>query len=136
ELRPGWIPPLADVISPIFFYEGHTTAETPHNFYLTVFAEFGLIGAAFFFWLLWRLFRRLWRARRLPELTLPERRLFTAVLLGLCAFLMIGMFEAVLMTSVRANLVFWIFAGLALRYARIKETGLTNPTSLTSPTKD
>ena len=121
ELRPGWEPVLSDEISPVFLYQGRTTAETPHNFYLMLLAEFGLLGALCFLWLLYRTAAPLWRARRLAGLRVHERRALTAFLLGIMAFLLIGMFEAVLLTSLRANIVFWVYIGLALRYAWLLE---------------
>jgi len=127
ELRPGWTPPVSDSISPIIFYRGHRSAETPHNFYLTLLAEFGLLGGILFLSILFTVGRALWRVRSRPGLDKADRRTIDASGLGLGAFLLAGMSEAVLMVGIRVSLVAWIFAGLALRYALLaaeKDTAL------------
>src|SRR5690606_38047028 len=117
ELRPGWEPLMQDRTSPIFIYKERTTAETPHNFYLMLLAEFGLAGALLFLWLLVRAVKPLLRARALDHVELADKRALTAVLIGVVAFLLMGMFEAVLLTGLRANIVFWVYLGLATRLA-------------------
>lgn len=117
ELRPGWTPPVSDSISPIIFYRGHRSAETPHNFYLTLLAEFGVLGGILFLSILFTVVRTLWRIRSRPGLDVVDRKTIDAFGLGLGAFLLAGMSEAVLMVGIRVSLVAWIFAGLALRYA-------------------
>ncbi len=116
SLRPGWTPTIQDAISPIIFYRGHPTAETPHNFYLHVLAEFGILGSAFFFSLLFLIARAFRRVRRLPALTLEERETVTGLYYGVIAVLLVGFFEAVLMAGIRPNIVIWVFWGLGLRY--------------------
>jgi hypothetical protein len=117
SLRPGWTPAMEDSISPILFYRGHQTAETPHNSYLTTLAEFGVLGALCFWGLLLRAGRSLWRARGHPGIGVYERKMLTGMGIGLLTFLAAGMFEAVMMVGLRANIVFWIMVGLSLRYA-------------------
>ena len=121
ELRPGWEPPMQDPISPIIHYEGQPSAETPHNMYLHVFAEFGVLGGTMFFLLVLVVVWRLWRVRGNPKLCQADREAVTALLLGVVAFFMMGMFEALLMAGIRATLVFWVYAGLAAHYALLVE---------------
>ena len=40
-----------------------------------------------------------------------------SILFGLAGFLAMGMFDAMLMTGFRANVFFWIFMGLIMKYA-------------------
>ena len=117
ELRPGWVPPYGDRISPCFYYEGHVTAETPHNFYLTVLAEFGLAGAGLFFTLLGVIAWTLWRTSRMEGLSTFDKKMLVGALFGLAGFLAMGMFDAMLMTGFRANVFFWIYMGLIMKYA-------------------
>jgi len=127
ELRPGWTPPVSDSISPIIFYRGHRSSETPHNFYLTLLAEFGLLGGILFLSMVIAVGRALWRIRSLPKLDADDRKTIDAFALGLGAFLVAGMSEAVLMVGLRVSLVAWIFAGLALRYALLAAEKDTAP---------
>jgi O-antigen ligase len=117
ELRPDWTPPRQDEISPIVSYKGHISAENPHNIYLSTLAEFGLAGFVAFFALLYQSTRFLLRQRRLPGVSPEARDILAASVLCIGAFLAMGLFEAVLMTGIRVNLIFWIFVGLFLRYA-------------------
>ncbi|HPO13243.1 MAG TPA: O-antigen ligase family protein [Candidatus Hydrogenedentes bacterium] len=116
SVRPGWTPIVQDSISPIIYYRGHPTAETPHNFYLHVLAEFGIAGGAFFLGMVFMIAWVFWRARRTPGLTLEERETITGLLYGVFAVLMAGCFEAVLMAGLRPNIVIWVFWGVGLRY--------------------
>lgn len=116
ELRPGWEPAMEDTISPIFYYRSNMTAETPHNLYLTVLAETGLLGAIFFFGAIGLVFRTLLKLRQAPHLTDEQRHALMAFLLGLAGFLLMGVFESLLMVGLRTAYLFWMMAGLALRY--------------------
>lgn len=119
ELRPDWDPPLLDPISPVFTYQGHISAETPHNMYLMGLAEFGLIGAGLFLWVLLRALGPIFKAWLKVPMSLSERRAFVAYGIGVFAFFLMGVFEALLFTSLRANVVFWIFLGLHLRFVQL-----------------
>jgi O-antigen ligase len=119
DLRPGWNPPISDPISPIFYYKGNLTAETPHNFYTMALAEFGLLGALVFFSLVWSVLHVLWRVRKLPTLTASERETVLGLMLGFAVILLGGFFEAMFLASMRANVVIWIYAGLAIRYVML-----------------
>lgn len=116
DLRPGWTPPMADTISPIIYYKSRLTAETPHNFYMHALAEFGLVGGLVFFSLIFLVLHTLWHARGTPGIDLPEKELITGLALGIAAMLFSGLFEAVFMSGTRGNILFWIYAGLAVRY--------------------
>lgn len=128
SVRPGWTPVVQDSISPIIYYRGHPTAETPHNFYLHVLAEFGIAGGAFFLVMVFMIAQAFWRARRTPGLTLEEQEAITGLLYGAFAVLMAGCFEAVLMAGLRPNIVIWVFWGLGLRYVflTMEEAGRRN----------
>ena len=117
ELRPGWTPPTADQIGPVVYYRGRITAADPHNLYLDLLAEFGVLGSAAFAGILFSAMVALFEAWRHPRADEFERRTLAALMLGIVAFLMIGMFASVLITTLRANVVFWIFVGLSLRFA-------------------
>lgn len=117
DMRPDFIAIAEDQISPIIYYRGSPSAETPHNLYLTLLAELGIFGALFFFGILFSIARALWQVRNLSEIGPYDRNTLTGFGLGLLGFLMMAMFEAVLMTGARISMVFWIFAGLSLRYA-------------------
>ena len=116
DLRPDWAPPAGDIASPIIFYRGMPSAETPHNMYLSALAEFGTPGGIIFLAIIGVTLLQLHRVqRRLPDRA--RRRIVVGFMLGIGAFLLMGCFEALLMTSMRAATIFWVFAGLALRYA-------------------
>lgn len=117
ELRPEWTPRRQDEISPIITYGEHISAENPHNVYISTLAEFGTVGFLLFFSILVQFVRFLWRWRKRPGVTAVEKDVLASALLCMGAFLSMGMFEAVLMTGIRVNLIFWIFMGLYLRYA-------------------
>ncbi|MBI1317448.1 MAG: hypothetical protein GC168_00680 [Candidatus Hydrogenedens sp.] len=117
DLRPGWEPRFADSISPVIYYKGHPSAETPHNLYLIVPAEFGLVGAVCFFGLIGAMAYTLLRVRGRPGIEMHDRRMLTAYLIGLGAFMLSGMFEAVLMAGMRLNVIFWVFYGLVFVFA-------------------
>lgn len=117
ELRPGWDPPMQDNVSPIFYYKSHMTAETPHNMFLTILAESGILGAICFLGTIIFVFRALWRLRRHPGLSDEQRHAIMGFMLGMVGFLMMGMFEALLFVGMRPAFLFWAIAGLALRYA-------------------
>lgn len=117
ELRPGWEPPMSDKISPILYYEQHMSAETPHNMYLTVLAETGLLGAACFFGAIFSVFQIVWQLRRAPGLSDEQRHALMAFMLGMLGFLLMGAFESVLMVGIRPAFLFWAVAGLTVRYA-------------------
>jgi O-antigen ligase len=118
DLRPDWEPPTSDIASPIVYYRGMPSAETPHNMYLTAFAELGTPGAFLFFLLILSTLLQLYGAQaRLADT--GQRRIIVGFMLGLGSFMLMGMFEALLMTSLRAATIFWVFAGLSLRYAAL-----------------
>jgi len=117
ELRPGWEPAMQDNISPIFYYKTRLTAETPHNLFLTVLAETGILGTLCLLGMFYTVFRNLWVLRRHPGLSDEQRHAIMAFILGLLGFLMMGMFEALLMVGLRTAFLFWCMAGLGLRYA-------------------
>lgn len=118
EIRPDWMPRRRDEISPIIVYRGHISAENPHNVYLSALAEFGAAGFALFAAMVAQPAVFLWRRRRFAA-TPEARDLLAAATISIFAFLLMGMFEAVLMTGIRVNLVFWLFVALFLRYAML-----------------
>lgn len=116
DLRVDWKTATEDQVSPIVYYRGMRSAETPHNMYLTALAEFGLIGAAFFFYLIYHVLIWVWRSIWRKNLLVYDQRLLLSLGLGMCGFLMMGMFEALLFATLRASIIFWIFAGLTARF--------------------
>jgi O-antigen ligase len=118
DVDPHWIPPDVDLISTIVYYRGHLSAASPHNLYLMVLAEYGVFGAAVFFSLLALCLLALlyaWRAlRHFPP---EDRATMASAILALIGFLGVGMSGVLFIYSVRIGLVFWVFVGLALRYA-------------------
>lgn len=115
ELRPQWEPAFGDSISPVIFYKKEfASAETPHNLFLIVPAEVGLIGAALFFGILAYMALVLWRARRLPGVSVGDRRMIAAFLISLAGAMLSGLFESILFVGMRVNVVFWVLFGLAL----------------------
>lgn len=108
ELRHDYEPEFGDRISPIFYYRGMPTAETPHNLFLIAPAEFGTIGAAFFFGTLFYMGLTLLRARRYPGMERWYRHLITAFILSMLGLLLSGVFEAILFAGMRVNVLFWV----------------------------
>jgi O-antigen ligase len=116
ELRHDFEPEFSDSISPIFYYKGMPTAETPHNLFLIVPAELGFFGAALFFGLLGYMGAVFLRARRLPGMEKMDRQLITAFAISLGATLLSGMFEAILFAGMRTNVIFWVLMAVAFVY--------------------
>lgn len=116
ELRGDWEPEFGDSISPVVYYKGMPTAETPHNLFLIVPAEFGLSGAVIFFGLLAYMGWVLLRARRLPGIDSMDRQLIAAFVFSLGGLLLSGLFEAILFAGMRVNVIFWVLFGIAFVY--------------------
>jgi len=119
EILYNWIPLGEDQVSAVVFYKGRTTAANPHNVYLQALAEYGIIGAGLFFWLLLLVVRGIMLARRQPGVTQRDKDVLTGLGLGVAAFLLSGVSESHLLYDIRSSVVFWVFAGLAVRYAAI-----------------
>lgn len=117
ETRPGWEPPMEDNISPIYYYQEKMSAETPHNMYMTVLAETGVLGACCFFGMIGYVLYTLWRLSKSRHLSDEQRHALMGFFLGLIGFLLMGAFEALLMVGLRPAYLFWMMAGLAIRYA-------------------
>ena len=117
ETRPGWEPPMEDNISPIYYYQEKMSAETPHNMYMTVLAETGVLGALCFFGMIGYVLYTLWRLSKSHHLSDEQRHAIMGFFLGLVGFLLMGAFEALLMVGLRPAFLFWMMAGLAIRYA-------------------
>lgn len=118
DLDPNWIPAGIDTIGAVVFYRGHETAPHPHNLFLTILAEFGLLGGTAYLVLLGVLgvtFLRLFVRARATARNNAKDCLF-AFGLGFLAFLGASLGGALFVYSMRIALVFWIFLGLSLRY--------------------
>ncbi len=113
ELRPGWQPRFGDSISPVVYYKGQPSAETPHNLFLIVPAETGLIGAVLFFGILAYMGFVLLRARRLSGVSVGDRRMIAAFAISMVGMLLSGLFESILFVGMRLNVIFWVLMGLA-----------------------
>jgi O-antigen ligase len=111
-----WEPDFGDSISPVVYYRGLPTAETPHNLFLIVPAEFGLVGAVIFFGMFAYMAWVLLRARRLPGIDRMDRQLIAAFVFSLGGLLLSGMFEAILFAGMRVNVIFWVLFGVAFVY--------------------
>jgi hypothetical protein len=125
DLRPGWMPEIRDSISPTIYYRGHVTAETPHNLYIALLAEFGVVGGLLFMGLLFTTWRMLWRFRRYLSINDDERKVITGLAFGIVAYLLMEIFSTILTTGLRPAVIFWVYVGLALRYAWLVATEAT-----------
>ena len=118
EIKPDWEPAAIDDISTIIFYRGHISAVNPHNLYLTILAEYGVLGGGVFFALLGFVLLTLWRAWRVPVAMSPlDRTTAAALFIAVVGFMGISMGGALYTYLIRLGLVFWTFVALALRYS-------------------
>ena len=125
ELDPKWVPPAVDQLGPIVFYRGRLTAANPHNVFLNIVAEYGVLGGSFVFSLFALVFLRLFRTWRATASINPfDHTMIAALGFSFCAFLCAGLGNALFLYSVRIGLIFWILMGLAIRYtALVKDEG-------------
>ncbi len=89
----------------------------PHNSYLQMAAELGLVGLGAFLWMLWNFFKTAFTslARKAPA-NLP-RVMLLGVLAGLLAFLVQSFFDTTFYSVQLGNLM-WIILGLAMALKR------------------
>lgn len=117
ELQPDWIPPALDELGVILYYRGRISAANPHNLFLTILAEYGLLGGLVMLLLLGLIPLALWRTfKALPPAETFDRSLTAALGLSFVTFLGMGLGGALFTYSVRIGTVFWIFTGLGLRF--------------------
>ena len=83
----------------------------PHNAYLYITAEIGLVGLACFLWLLFRFYRLMFRALLLKGGFIWERSL--SLLAGISAFLVHSFFDTNFY-SLRLAILFWFMLGLGV----------------------
>lgn len=134
ELRgDDWEPEFGDSISPVVYYRGMPTAETPHNLFLIVPAEFGLVGAVIFFSMFTYMAWVLLRARRLPGIDPMDRQMIAAFLFSLIGLLLSGVFEAILFAGMRVNVIFWVLFGIAFVYTFQAVANRDSATSQSTP---
>jgi putative inorganic carbon (HCO3(-)) transporter len=91
---------------------GETTGLSPHNGYLQMAAETGLIGLGCFLWMLWTLFRNGIKSRKIKL-----DPVLLGLLSGLLAFLVSAFFDNHL-NKVELSAMFWIMLGLAAGWSQ------------------
>ncbi|MDL1980218.1 MAG: O-antigen ligase family protein [Deltaproteobacteria bacterium] len=93
---------------------GYRYYGVPHNEYLRVLAEHGLIGLIVFLLIFFRIFQNIWQS--LETTTDPwGKQLYISYIAGFCGF-MVGMF-ATNMGS--AMYLFWIYTAVIYKYAQL-----------------
>ncbi|MBI4309751.1 MAG: O-antigen ligase family protein [Candidatus Omnitrophica bacterium] len=102
----------------------------PHNSYLQMAAELGLLGLAAFLGMLFVLFRTsLMCVNRMPKGYL--RSVLTGVLAGTCAYLIQSFFDTTFY-SVQLSVLFWLMVSMAVAIQRIQVSS-KNPIDKTLP---
>jgi putative inorganic carbon (HCO3(-)) transporter len=89
----------------------------PHNSYLQLFSETGLIGTAMFFWILTALFKCSFHAQRMIK-TQSLRMLLVSVSTGFLGFLIHSFFDTNFY-SVQLGSFMWLLMGLTVAVAKI-----------------
>lgn len=92
----------------------------PHNCYLQMTAEIGLIGLLSFLWILFALYRSILRALR-GMLESRQRALLIGTAAGLTGFFIHSAFDT-FFYSVQLGSLMWVLMGLAVRVIAIEET--------------
>ena len=96
----------------------------PHNSYLHMAAEVGILGLAAFLWLLWVIFARGWRLlRHFQCLAMTDDNdyiLILGLMAGLIGFLVHAFFDTTLY-AIRLASIFWIMCGVLVAICNIVE---------------
>ena len=116
ESEYGWVYEGFSDVGFVFYYRGHITLPHPHNMYLLMLAEFGLLGTAAAVFLIGSVGWMLYRLRKRLEGRELDHELVTAAMFGLLATLLSGMAESLFLINMRHGIVIWTFFGLAIRY--------------------
>ncbi|MCG2708380.1 MAG: O-antigen ligase family protein [Candidatus Omnitrophica bacterium] len=81
----------------------------PHNLFLTILLETGILGLASFIWCVWRIFAKLFSLR--------NSYMGFGLLTGFLSFFLVNLTDYIF--EVRIQAVFWIILGLAFAYAKL-----------------
>jgi len=103
----------------------------PHNSYLHMAAETGILGLAAFLWFLWVIFRRGWRLlRHLHRVAMTDNNdynLILGLMAGLFGFLINAFFDTTLY-AIKLVSVFWIACGILIVVYNVTEQKLIEST--------
>jgi len=96
-------------------YRGEMSPPHPHNMYLLMLAEFGLLGTPFMLFLIGSVGWMLYSLRQRLGNSPIAFEFVTAAGFTLVAVLFSGMADVLFLVSLRSGIVTWTFFGLALR---------------------
>ena len=116
-LDPLWVPEGIDQVSYVIHYRGRVSAPHPHNAFLMLLAEFGVLGTAAFLAGLGLMGWRFVKASAWPGLSSSDASMMAGFTLAFFALLLMSLPESLLLNDVRSNVVFWTLLGLGMRYA-------------------
>lgn len=91
-----------------FFLSGE---DNPHNLYLSLFLETGILGLIAYLWLLFGIYRVLF--------SLSNDMLGYGIFLGITSFLIVNLFDRI--WDERIQCLFWVIIGLSVAYSKLKE---------------
>jgi O-antigen ligase len=102
----------------IIFYKGEVSPVDPHNLFLMIGAELGLLGFAAFMWLIYGVFKTLKSASASEQLPPSGKLVVSGFMWGIFAFVFQSLGSSLLLTDLRVATLFWTFVGIALAFAR------------------
>lgn len=91
----------------------------PHNSFLHIATEIGLLGLGAFFWILFRLFYAIFKKLK-HNIENPQKYILLGLGAGLMAFLIQSFFDTNLF-ALQLIITFWLLAGLTIGFTGIKE---------------
>jgi O-antigen ligase len=117
ETEPAWQPVGITNVSEVITYRDRFSAPHPHNMYLLMLAEFGVIGAALLALFLLGIGWTFYRLRAVSGSHASDREVVAAIGLGYVAMLLSGMGESLFFVNIRHGIILWTLVGLAFRHA-------------------
>ncbi len=105
-------------------YKGHTTLYNPHNVYVMVLVEYGLIGFTLFLWIIVNVVRALRRGLRKSTLAIKESYALKGMMWGFVAFILLQIQGDYITLSHEIATFLWIYAGVGIKLSSFLQQGV------------